>query len=415
MNPASQHSRGGPLASRDPREAVAAAAGATAACAAGTPALGAAELGAVAAMLQEGVLWLHQGRVAWTNERLLEMAGCGTHPGALLGMRLEELFRDTGGGIPDAAQPRAVACALDRRDGQRRLASCRPVPGTGIPGELWLVEDATHVRRLETELQRAGQELQRASRELAGLRERLGQELADRDQLLQIVSHELRTPVTFISGYNRLLLSEEVGPLTPEQRRFLEESSKGCERLSRFIGNLIESCRVRDGGSDLRLVRAPLAPVIEEVAGLFRNLAEERGATLEVRIPDAARCRARFDRLRVEQVLTNLIQNALDYTPRGGTVEIAAELLAEPSGRGFVEVAVYDEGPGVAACDRERIFEPYVRAGEHSRAGGLGLGLAICKRIADAHGGSIGVSERQGGGSRFAFTLPAAPIGSEEA
>lgn len=413
MNPASQQSRsphglGRELREGPDREAQLLPLGPPA------PALGPAELGAVAAMLQEGILWLHQGRIAWANDRLLDMAGCGTTQGSLVGLRLDELFRDAGSGIPDAQHPRAVACALDRRDGQRRLASCRPVAGAAGAGDLWLIEDATHVRRLETELQRSGQELARVSRELAALRERFGQELADRDQLLQIVSHELRTPVTFISGYNRLLLAEEVGPLTQPQRRFLEESSKGCERLSRFIGNLIESCRARDAGGALVLVDAPLAPVLEEVAALFRNHADERGTTLEVRIPEPLRCRARFDRLRVEQVLTNLIQNALDYTPRGGSIELIAELLVEPSGHGFVEIAVQDEGPGVAAADRERIFEPYVRAGEQARAGGLGLGLAICKRIAEAHGGSIGVTERQGGGSRFAFTLPAAPIAAEE-
>jgi signal transduction histidine kinase len=283
------------------------------------------------------------------------------------------------------------------------------VPGTAQAGELWLVEDTTHVRQLESELQRVTHELARVGSELASLRERFGNDLAERDQLLQIVSHELRTPVTFISGYNRLLLAGEVGPLTPAQRRFLEESSRGCERLSRFIGNLMESCRARDAGGALVLVNAPIAPVLDEVATLFRNLAEERGATLEVRVPDPLLCCARFDRLRVEQVLTNLIQNALDYTPRGGSVELIAERLVEASGRGFVEIAVCDEGPGVVASDRERIFEPYVRVGDRARVGGLGLGLAICKRIAEAHGGQIGVSERQSGGARFAFTLPAAP------
>jgi signal transduction histidine kinase len=374
--------------------------------------LGARELQSVAAMLNEGVLWLCDGRIAWVNERLLDMAGCASAPGALIGAPLSELFRDTGDGVPDARHPRAVACAIERRDGQKRLAACRPVSGSALAGELWLVEDTTHVRQLESELQRATRELARVTSELASLRERFGNELAERDQLLQIVSHELRTPVTFISGYNRLLLAEEVGPLTPQQRRFLEESSKGCERLSRFIGNLMEACRARDAGFALVLVDAPVAPVLEEVAALFRNLADERGTTLEVRVPDPARCRARFDRLRVEQVLTNLIQNALDYTPRGGTVELIAERLVEPSGRGFVEIAVCDEGPGVAGSDRDRIFEPYVRAGDRSRAGGLGLGLAICKRIAEAHGGQIGVSERQGGGARFAFTLPA--VAAEE-
>ncbi len=78
------------------------------------------------------------------------------------------------------------------------------------------------------------------------------------------------------------------------------------------------------------------------------------------------------------------------------------------NGREFVELSVSDEGPGVAPEDRQRIFEPYVQAGDESHAGGLGLGLAICKRLVEAHGGTIGVRERPGGGSCFAFTLPGA-------
>jgi signal transduction histidine kinase len=88
---------------------------------------------------------------------------------------------------------------------------------------------------------------------------------------------------------------------------------------------------------------------------------------------------------------------------------------AEATGRHLVEVAVSDDGPGIAAQDRERIFEPYVRAGDGSKAGGLGLGLAICKRIVEAHGTTILMTDSPGGGSRFSFTLPAAiPVSDVE-
>ena len=89
-------------------------------------------------------------------------------------------------------------------------------------------------------------------------------------------------------------------------------------------------------------------------------------------------------------------------------VSSRASEAAAAAGRHFVEVVVSDDGPGIAAQDRERIFEPYVRAGDGSRAGGLGLGLAICKRIVEAHGGTILLTDAPGGGSRFSFTLPAA-------
>ena len=119
---------------------------------------------------------------------------------------------------------------------------------------------------------------------------------------------------------------------------------------------------------------------------------------------DADANRARFDRTRVEQILTNLLGNAIRYSPREGTIEVATRSLRR-DGRRFVEVSVSDQGPGVPAADRERVFEPYVQAGE-SRRGGLGLGLAICRRLAEAHGGAIGVEPAPSGGARFAFTLP---------
>ena len=110
-------------------------------------------------------------------------------------------------------------------------------------------------------------------------------------------------------------------------------------------------------------------------------------------------------------MLTNLVGNALRYAGTGGTIEISTRPGADPGSPGVrrsIEVVVSDDGPGVDFEDRERIFRPYVQAGEESRAGGLGLGLAICKRLVEAHGGAITLGDRPGGGARFAFTLPVA-------
>ena len=368
-----------------------------------------AEAGQLAAAIRDGVAAVRGQRIVWASERLAELCGRGAN---LRGLRLSDLLSDGGGGLPDAAQPRAVECALRRPDGQVRAVICRPARSeSGDRPALWLFEDVTHVRTLETELLRQSQRLHAANRDVESLRERLRVDRAEREELLQVVSHELRTPVTFISGYNRLLLTEEVGPLTDEQRRFLEESTKGCQRLNSFIGNLLEASREAHGGEVLEIAHGRLGPVIEEVARLFRQMLLENEVEMHLDLdPDVTR--ARFDRLRVEQVLTNLVSNALRYAKGGGRIEVATRRLpADPEGRAWVEVSVSDDGPGVAPEDRERIFEPYVRAGEESGAGGLGLGLAICRRLVEAHGGSIVVTERPGGGSRFAFTLP----GSEEA
>jgi signal transduction histidine kinase len=360
----------------------------------------------LAAAIPQGVAMLRSGRVVWANLRLLELVGCETLA-QLAEMELADWLVDSGHGLPDALRGRAVECTLRRADGDERTVVCRLAwPEIAPATDAWVFEDTTHVRSLERELLRANRELHARNREVTSLRDQLRNEQAEREELLTVVSHELRTPVTVISGYNRLLLSEQVGPLGEEQRRFLEESTKSCRKLDRFIGNLMVASREPKGGDILEVCSGSLLPVIEGVAASMRPLLEEREMRIEVRA-DEEGCRARFDRAAVEQILTNLVGNAIRYAPTGGNIEISARKLPTPE-RLLVEVSVSDDGPGVAAEDRLRIFEPYAQAGDESRAGHLGLGLAICKRLVEGHGGTIGVSKRPGGGSCFAFTLPGA-------
>jgi len=361
----------------------------------------------LAASLPLGVVFLRRGCVVWANERLLEMAGRESL-GALVGTEVGDLLADSGHGLPGlpgAERPRAVECTLRRPDGQERIVVWRPSwPGIAPETDAWLVEDASHVRSLERELLQASRELHRLHREAAELGDRLRLERAEREEFLTVVSHELRTPVTVMNGYHRLLLSQDVGPLNDEQQRFLEESSKSCKRLDAFIEKLMQASREPQACEVLEICSAPLLPLVEEIAGAFEPLLEERSQRITVDVDPKLRP-ARFDRAALEQVLTNLLGNAIRYTREAGTIRIASREL-RMNGREFVELSVSDEGPGVALEDRQRIFEPYVQAGDESHAGGLGLGLAICKRLVEAHGGTISVSERRGGGSRFAFTLP---------
>ncbi|MCG8592086.1 MAG: HAMP domain-containing histidine kinase, partial [Proteobacteria bacterium] len=181
-----------------------------------------------------------------------------------------------------------------------------------------------------------------------------------------------------------------------------------CQRLNTFIENLLEASQLDDARSALEVTVGPLGPVVEGAAEFLRPHLNENRLALEVSL-DPQVPAVRFDPDRVAQVLTNLLGNAVKYARRGGTVEVQMRAVESAEGA-FVEVAVSDDGPGVALEDRERIFEPYVRADD--RSGGVGLGLAISRRIVEAHGGEIAVSEAPGGGSRFAFTLPVA-VGEE--
>jgi signal transduction histidine kinase len=219
--------------------------------------------------------------------------------------------------------------------------------------------------------------------------------------LLARLGHELRTPVGVIAGFTELLLSEEAGPLAPEQRRYLEEVRRSCQRLARFVSEL--------GTADLGATqpvhpeRASFLRLAEGVATSSKPLLDRRRQNLKVRVASEAE-QARLDAARVEQVLVNLIANASRYAPEGGSIELEAERVAGAEGP-ELRVSVTDDGPGVRAGDRERIFEPWTRLGS---GGSPGLGLAICRTIVAAHGGRIQVEDAPGRGARFVFTLPGA-------
>lgn len=359
--------------------------------------------------LSQGVALVRAGRLVWANERLRTLTG-SHEPARAIGTHFSDWFKDIGRGVPESGGSSSLSCALHRADGETRTVTCRAAwCDEEADEQVWVIEDTTHVQMLEAELLRLSRRVHDDSREVASLRERLRRERAEREEMLTVVSHELRTPVTIISGYNRLLLSEDVGPLTEDQRRFLVESAKGCRRLDSFIENLLEASRERGGDEILEVCQGSLGAVIRGVAELLQPLLAEQDLRIAIDI-DRDADRAQFDRQRVEQILTNLIGNAIKHSPMGGTIAIATRPLPPASAavRRFVEVSITDDGPGVSCADRERIFEAYVQAGEQSRAGGLGLGLAVCKRLVEAHGGSIAVAERDGVACRFVFTLPAA-------
>jgi signal transduction histidine kinase len=322
--------------------------------------------------LGDGVARCHGDRIVFANAALAGLLGVDA-AAKLVGAPFSGFLEEA----PDPARAAGapVECRLRRVDG--RLAPALVQRFEGLPGEdsVWVVRDAT--------------------------------ELREREALLTELSHELRTPVTVIVGYARLLLDEEVGPLNEVQRRFLQQSARGAQRLVDLIGRILEAAAHARGGVELECADAPLGPTVAAVVELVAPLLEQKHLSLEVAL-DPTAARARFDALRVEQVLSNLIGNAIRHAPPGSTISVTS--AKRP--RGFVEVAVADEGPGVAPGDRERIFQPYVRGGDRRRPGGLGLGLAIAKRLVEAHGGNIGVREAAGGGSVFAFTLPAAVRGA---
>lgn len=239
-------------------------------------------------------------------------------------------------------------------------------------------------------------------------------ERAKRDFISQ-VSHDLKTPLASMQDANALLLEEIPGPLNERQKRLLEHTGGSARRLAAMLGKLLDVSRMEAGGADYRFERCDLRGVVREAAQEFESAAERRGIALQVDAPEPA-LTVQCDPERVRQVVANLIENAVRFSPEGGTIR--AELRAyrstdsgvDADGAGFALVGVSDQGQGVPDEEKTRIFDRFHQGAQQGprAGGGVGLGLAICKEIVRAHGGRIWVSDAPGGGSQFSFLLPLA-------
>lgn len=358
----------------------------------------------------DGHALVRAGEIVWASAGLARLAG-EAQPEGLVGKPWLAIFETRGFGLPDGRD--VVECGLARAGLDPYPVSVdRVALDPSAPIAAYRVRDLRSVRTLEDEVLRGGRRLHALNREVAGLRERIGREVEERGDLLTVLSHELRTPATVINGYNRLLLSGEVGPLNEKQRHFLSESQKSCRRLDHVLGNLIEAAGKGTATGPLEVRESSIGELFAELHGMLTALLADRSLRLETDCaPDLPR--VRFDPRRLEQVLVNLVTNASRFAPPGSAVSLESR-SASRSGRRGLEVGVRDRGPGIAAAERERVFEPYVQGERSRQGGGLGLGLAISRRIVDAHGGAIWVCDETEPGTRVVFWLPAIDARLEE-
>jgi signal transduction histidine kinase len=234
-------------------------------------------------------------------------------------------------------------------------------------------------------------ELQRSFAELEAERDALRHFVAD-------ASHELRTPITALRMHNELAQ----GPARndPAARdEFLQESQRQIERLEWITRNLLDLSRLDAGLVGLDWAQHDAGDVARAAASPFRLVAQEKRIDLVLALPDEP-LPARCDRQRLELAVSNLIDNALKFTPPGGRVEVGA--AREAAG---IRIWVADDGPGIDPADLPHLFERFYR-GRSSAARGSGLGLAIVKSIIQAHGGQTRVESAPGRGSRFELDLP---------
>ncbi len=237
---------------------------------------------------------------------------------------------------------------------------------------------------------------------------RLGELDRMKREFLSKVSHDLKTPLASIQETQRVLLDEVPGPLTPDQHRLLQLGLASGERLASMIADILDLSAMEAGAVQLDLQALSLPDAVERAVREVEPIAAEKEICIDLEDASGG-ARVHADGARIIQLVVNLLENAVKFSPPGSRV--AVRVVTEsgaPGGENEVAVEVIDRGPGVSSAEQERIFERFYQTeeGRSVRGRGVGLGLAICREIAVAHGGSIRVKNGPAGGSIFHFSLP---------
>jgi two-component system phosphate regulon sensor histidine kinase PhoR len=250
-----------------------------------------------------------------------------------------------------------------------------PLHTSGQDHCLVILQDLTRIRRLETV----------------------------RRDFLSNISHELRTPLASLKALVETLQNSALDD-PPASQRFLQRADQEVDALSQMVEELLELTRIESGKMPLRLSATAAQDVIRPAVARLRSQSDRRQLELVIDVPDDLPP-VLSDAARAQQVVSNLLHNAIKFTPIGGTITIRATLDSQGS---FVLFSVKDTGQGIPAGELPRIFERFYKADHARSGGGTGLGLAISRHLVEAHGGEIWAKSKEGKGSTFYFSLPVA-------
>jgi two-component system sensor histidine kinase PilS (NtrC family) len=337
-----------------------------------------------------------EGRVTSFNPEAERISGRASRD--VIGLDVEEVLPDARAIVMSAragaARPRARVVFRDGTGHERRLGLSGGVLRSA-EGERagWVVifQDVTEVVRMETELRRS-------------------ERLAATGQLAANMAHEIRNPLAAISGSLEMLRDNDRRPRgAEERRRLMDIALREVERLDHLIADFLDFARP----ATAELAPLPIAVAVEELVKMFET--SYPGVTLAIRVPDD--CVALADPRQLRQVLWNLLLNAAQALPDGGRIEIAAQRVSEPpqdgapqgrnapdEGGHYVEIAISDDGVGIAPDVLERVFEPFFT----TKRAGSGLGLPTVYRVVENHGGSLSLTSTPGAGTTVRVRLPAA-------
>lgn len=250
-------------------------------------------------------------------------------------------------------------------------------------------------------------ELRRNNDELAAANGKLRELDRLKSQFLSVATHELRTPLSIILGYNSMLAESLEERLTAEEKTNLSEAIEASKRLIRLVNSMLDITQIEAGRLAMNLEPLDLRQVVQSVVAFFAQEARRRSIAVSVDSPIRLP-KVEADSERMQQVLINLIGNALKFTPACGKIKLTLRAASER-----VEVEVADNGPGIAREDQPLLFHEFGRVGRRVNAQGAGLGLAITRRIVEAHRGTIHVASKPGKGAKFVVSLPIAAESAE--
>ncbi|MBL7069824.1 MAG: PAS domain-containing protein [Candidatus Omnitrophica bacterium] len=346
-----------------------------------------------------------KGRLVMVNEA--HAKGLGLKPEEIVGKtdfdffpkdRAEKMSRDdlrvlnTGKPIIDKIE-RAT-----RADGVDNYVSTTKIPRYDIKGNIvglvGITRDITH----RIQLVQLRDEKKKIEKRLQMLEE-LNKMKSD---FISVVSHELRTPLAIMKGAVELISDGTAGPVNDKQRKLLQKTKDSIRRLRGIIDELLDLSRIEGAKLKLQYSLIDLKKLLEESSEFFTRSARGKGITLEYLMPQGE-VNIFIDPERVNQVISNLIQNAIKFTEEGGRAKVELEIIGAK-----IRVGVIDTGAGIARENMEKLFEKFVQLDSSARVAknGLGLGLSIAKELVEKHGGEIWVESKPGVGSRFYFTLP---------
>ena len=321
----------------------------------------------------------------------------GWPPGGLIGQSGRRVWPDPAleqdfGPRLNRGEPIEFEAPAHRQDGSTFLARvrgraidpARPTEG----GTAWIVEDVTEHRQFEQALARARDAAESASRA--------------KSAFLANTSHELRTPLNGMIGLARMARAPDIGE--DRRRQYLDQIAESAQALAGVISDILDLSKIEAGKLQLETTTFDLGELLRRLQQSYTTLAAAHGLRLEVEVDPSVQGMVSGDPLRVRQIISNYLNNALKFTAEG---QVSLLARRDPDGD-LVRVEVCDTGPGIDSTTRERLFEPFTQADQSTtrRFGGTGLGLSICRQLASLMGGSVGVHSEVGVGSTFWAKLP---------